>query len=283
MDVEQAVSETHPCVNCGNIFTGNFCNNCGQEYFDHEDKSFIHLLEEVFHFITHFEGSFWRTLKTVFVSPGLLSKEYCAGARKKYFKPISFFLLMVVFYLVFPVFRGLNMPMKYYPALPVFGNMISEQLSAKEAESHLTGSQFEESFDRISEKASKVCLLLLVVFSAPMLSVLFSRKKLPLYDHTILAIEVNAFYLILFSILLPVVMTAIRYTVPDYRAILTEGNMVNLLVVSFVAYAAITFRRFYGSRWRYTIVAAAIFAVVHLIFVFYVYKFILFEVAIVFA
>lgn len=109
MEAEGLSGQLRSCSNCGNTFSGNYCNNCGQEYFDHEDKSFAHLAGEVLHFITHLEGSFWLTLKTVLASPGSLAKDYCAGARKRYFIPISFFLLIVVLYLVFPIFQGLNM------------------------------------------------------------------------------------------------------------------------------------------------------------------------------
>ena len=94
------------CQNCGNTFVGKYCNSCGQQYLGHDDKSFLHLIEEVLHFITHFEGSFWLTLKTLLIHPGVLSKEYCAGKRKKYFRPLSFFMLIVVFYLVFPILQG---------------------------------------------------------------------------------------------------------------------------------------------------------------------------------
>lgn len=99
----------HICKNCGHVFTGNYCNQCGEKVYTEHDKSLVHLLEEGFHFVTHFEGTLLTTIKTIFTKPGQLTLDYCNGVRKKYFRPLSFFLLLVVFYLVFPLLSGLNM------------------------------------------------------------------------------------------------------------------------------------------------------------------------------
>ena len=59
-------------------------------------------------------GTFFNTLKKIFTKPGQLSVDYCNGKRKTYFKPLSLFLLLVVVYLLFPVFEGLNMKLYYH-------------------------------------------------------------------------------------------------------------------------------------------------------------------------
>src|SRR5687768_6645997 len=100
---------TISCKNCGNHFSGKFCNNCGEKVITGHDKSVLHLVDEGFHFLTHFEGKFFTTLRTMFSKPGLLSLDYCNGIRKRYYKPVSFFLLLVILYLLFPMFQGLNM------------------------------------------------------------------------------------------------------------------------------------------------------------------------------
>src|SRR4051812_13168732 len=78
------------CKNCSNQFTGNYCNNCGEKVYTAHDKSILHFLEEGMHFITHFDGSFFSTLKAIFTTPGKLSTDYTNGIRKRYFKPLSF-------------------------------------------------------------------------------------------------------------------------------------------------------------------------------------------------
>ena len=84
------------CKNCGNSFTGKYCNQCGEKVYGEKDKSVFHFFEEGLHFITHFDGTFFNTLKKLFTQPGQLSVDYCNGKRKSYFKPLSLFLLLVV-------------------------------------------------------------------------------------------------------------------------------------------------------------------------------------------
>ena len=76
------------CKNCGNRFTGKYCNVCGEKVYTEKDKSIKYIIEEGFHFLTHFEGTFLKSLKAIITRPGTLSLDYCNGIRKKYFKPL---------------------------------------------------------------------------------------------------------------------------------------------------------------------------------------------------
>mgnify|MGYP003546581747 FL=1 len=103
------MQENSVCKNCGNHFTGKFCNQCGEKIYNEKDKLIKHLFNDAIHFTSHFDGTFLTSLKTAITKPGKISLDYCSGIRKKYFKPVPFFLLLVVFYLLFPRFQGLNM------------------------------------------------------------------------------------------------------------------------------------------------------------------------------
>ena len=117
--------EKNTCKACHNRFTGKYCNVCGEKAFDEHDKSMAHVAEEVFHFVSHLDGTLINTLRAIFTKPGQLSLDYCNGIRKKYFKPVSFFLLLVVVYLLFPVFRGLNMPLEGHFKQNFYGYYVS--------------------------------------------------------------------------------------------------------------------------------------------------------------
>src|SRR5437868_6771196 len=107
-------NQEHTCRNCGYHFTGKYCNRCGEKVLVEKDKRLIHFFEEGLHFITHFDGTLLTTVKTIITKPGKISEDYCNGIRKIYFKPQSFFLLLVILYLFFPYFEGLNMDMSYH-------------------------------------------------------------------------------------------------------------------------------------------------------------------------
>ena len=52
--------------------------------------------------ITHFDGSFFVTLKDLLFKPGFLSREYMLGRRKKYLHPVRMYVFTsAVFFLVF--------------------------------------------------------------------------------------------------------------------------------------------------------------------------------------
>src|SRR5579871_2821131 len=107
-------TDPHVCKNCKHSFVGNFCNACGEKVYHENDRAFKHLFEEVLHFLTHFDGTLLRNIKTMLTYPGKVSEDFCYGIRKKYFKPLSLFLLLVILYLLFPLFGGLNMKLIYH-------------------------------------------------------------------------------------------------------------------------------------------------------------------------
>lgn len=82
------------CKNCGNMFTGKYCNNCGQK-FDVPAFTFKHIFKEAFHGFTHADKSFILFLKELVINPGKLAYEYIIERkRKKYFNPFTFFVLI---------------------------------------------------------------------------------------------------------------------------------------------------------------------------------------------
>src|SRR6478736_8508316 len=134
----------HICKNCNNSFSGKYCNHCGEKLYHEKDRSVFHLFEEGLHFLTHFDGTFFNTLKKIFTKPGQLSVDYCNGKRKTYFKPLSFFLLLVVLYLLFPVFEGLNMKLYYHTHHILYGNYARRMVIDIMTQKHLADGQVEQ-------------------------------------------------------------------------------------------------------------------------------------------
>src|SRR4051812_26972789 len=97
---------TVTCKNCGSTFAGNYCNECGEKVYDVHDKKISHFLEEALHFITHFDSKSFRSFWLIFAKPGFVSQQYSDGRRKRYFSPVSLFLVAVVLYLLFPLMQG---------------------------------------------------------------------------------------------------------------------------------------------------------------------------------
>lgn len=263
------------CKNCQTVFDGKFCNNCGQKHYSDRDKTFSHIFEEAVHFVTHLEGTLPRTVKAVLLQPGKLSQEYCFGIRKKYYKPTSFFLLLVVIYLLFPIATGLNQPMIYYKQNMLGGPLFESQIGAKMAELGLTEAELSKVFLQKAEKVSKLLLFLVIPLAAFSLKLLYWRNRRPMFDHFILATEVNSFHVLFLFLLVPLVVGPILNLLDLAEMADTLLFPVMLVLVSLYFFAAL--RRFYDEKWYWTIPKTAAFVLLFFFSVHIVYKAVLFE------
>lgn len=271
------------CKNCNQSFSGKYCNHCGEKLYSEKDKSVWHFFEEGLHFITHFDGKFFNTLKEIVRRPGQLSLDYCKGKRKTYFKPLSFFLLLVVLYLLFPVFQGLNMRLYYHVHHELYGSYAMQKARQVMIERHLTDAQLAAAFHEKSEKTSKFLLLLLLPLTALFFWALTFKKRKYFFDQMVFSAEINCVYLLWGFLILPLLLT-----VTEWAAHVITGNYFDtpdwiLGVITYLLlciYVGVGARRFYGINRGQSIVVTILFWIAHLIIVQYIYKFILFYIVI---
>ena len=235
------------CQNCGKDFVGKYCSHCGEKIYRDEDKKISHFFHETIHFITHLDSKFFKTGWVILSQPGRLSKDYCEGKRKKYYKPVSFFLICIILYLLFPLVQGMNLPFKThltnfrdlgidFPrswALNIMRHRrVNEQLLAQR-------------FDHLSPQISKGLLLLLIPMTALVLALLFKNKRRYFFDHFVLATEFNIFYLVFIFFFIPL---AARLLAALFNLDLNNNDALSvlipgLLIVFGVLFVA--FKRFY--------------------------------------
>ncbi|MBN9483327.1 MAG: hypothetical protein BGO70_12670 [Bacteroidetes bacterium 43-93] len=81
------------CLNCDAVVDGPYCKNCGQ--LNAEPKQTLwHLLTHFIEDVTHFDGKFFDTMKSLLIRPGFLSSEYLKGRRTKYLDPVRMYLFV---------------------------------------------------------------------------------------------------------------------------------------------------------------------------------------------
>jgi len=272
------MQETITCKNCGNHFLGKYCNQCGEKVYSEKDKHLKHVFEEVFHFLTHFEGSFFTTLKTFIRYPGKLSADYCSGIRKKYFKPIPFFLMLVVLYLLFPKFKGLNMAAGTYVSsensytsysVPVF--------KAKMKKHNASYAEIAKHYDETSPKVSKISLLLLIPLCAIVLACLFILRRKPFFDHFILSAELLSFFILTQFLFMPFLSFLVQKIAPQFEYLFYDNSLLHILMdVLFAFFTVIAFRNFYKEKYWLSILKAIIFLVVFTVGVRYIYYMVVF-------
>jgi hypothetical protein len=267
------------CKNCGNGFQGKYCNQCGEKVYTDHDRSLLHFFEESFHFITHFEGSFFTTIKTVFSKPGLLSLEWCRGLRKRFFKPISFFLLLVVIYLLFPVFEGLNMKLYYHVRHNLYGGFALEKVNQVMATTHLSEQELSDAFQKKSIVTSKFLLLVIIPLTALFFWPLTYRRRKLFYDQVIFSTEINSMYLLWGFMILPLLLTVFIWISKalSYSSTGINDGMIGVILYSVLcAYVGRAAHRFYGVSIVQSVGLALLFYVIHFIAVQVLYKFLLF-------
>lgn len=85
------------CKNCGNVFEGNYCNNCGQPADTHAiDTRFV--MHDLSHGILHVHGGLFYSARELFTRPGHAIRDYIEGKRVKHYKPISMLVVLATFY-----------------------------------------------------------------------------------------------------------------------------------------------------------------------------------------
>lgn len=81
------------CLNCNHVVENKYCPNCGQENTETR-QSFHYLFTHFIEDLTHYDGSFWKTIKALLFRPGRLTKEYLEGKRKKYVPPVKLYIFI---------------------------------------------------------------------------------------------------------------------------------------------------------------------------------------------
>jgi len=85
------------CLNCGHVLAESYCPACGQRRV-HTDLTLHEFLDETTHELVHWDGKIPRTLKTLFLKPGLLTVDFLAGRRARWLAPLRIYLICSVAY-----------------------------------------------------------------------------------------------------------------------------------------------------------------------------------------
>ncbi len=101
--------EETDCLNCGSEVYGKYCPDCGQANVE-TDMHFFTLFSHFVSDFLHYDSKFLSTIRTLFLKPGQLSKEFFLGKRVSYLHPVQLYIFVsaIYFFFVFNVFGPLN-------------------------------------------------------------------------------------------------------------------------------------------------------------------------------
>ncbi|MXN91657.1 DUF3667 domain-containing protein [Flavobacterium sp. Sd200] len=126
---------TTNCLNCNEVISGKFCNNCSQATSTHRFSLYHVFQHDFIHGIFHFDKGFFYTIKELFTRPGHSIREYVQGKRVKHFNYFSTIILLItigyflrkwakfdasVFYEDKTAIEGVLKVLKHYSKITVF-------------------------------------------------------------------------------------------------------------------------------------------------------------------
>ena len=192
-------SDKDNCLNCEELLQGNFCIQCGQP----ASTGRITFKETFKHFLSStlsMEGPLLLTIHHLIISPGLVFKEFIEGKRKKYYKPVPFYVLLTASYIIT---RAL---IDYDPLEGQMGSL--GQQGSEDANKGREAARFM--VDNINN------IMFFLVFSIALNLKLFFRKKYNLAEYTSIGLFITGLY-ILFGIIMMTIIKSTSLDIKDFQ------------------------------------------------------------------
>jgi hypothetical protein len=220
---------THRCKSCGNLFTGNYCNQCGERVLTKEDRSFKTLATQVFTALTLADNKFISTLWLMVKHPGFISREFTEGRTVRYMKPLSIFFVLNLVYFLFPSIQLFNASLNTQMRAP-YGGFIREMIATKMVNIHVLNlNSFSLIYDQRSTALAKLLVMVFVILASLPLNFIYKKRNRYFNDHFGYCIELACFNLLINTLFLKVLISllGIGHYVDDF-ALTTVFIVTNL-------------------------------------------------------
>ncbi len=195
------------CKNCGNQFTGYYCNLCGEKVLLPQDKSFKTFLSSIVIAITFADSKFIRTLWLMIKNPGFISREVADGRRVKYLRPLSVFFVLNLIYFLFRTIQLFNASLKTQ-LNSLHGKYAANAVALKMRALEIHDVQsFSLIYDQKTTGLAKMLVIVFVVLSSLPLNALYRSRNRYFTDHVGFAVELVCFNLVINALLLTLIVS----------------------------------------------------------------------------
>lgn len=180
------IVENEPCLNCGDFVNGPFCKQCGQKAVDHTDRSMIRLVGDFFGNLFFLDNRLFVSLKYLLFSPGLMTKEFLKGKRKKFLPPISLFLFAnLVYFLVSPI-TDFSLPLyDQIQSQPTHSTLAKKMVKARLLEREISYEEYALSYNKATDNISKTAIILNIPMIALFVYLVSFRRNKFYFDSLI--------------------------------------------------------------------------------------------------
>lgn len=278
-DAGAAPRGEEPCASCGRAFEGRFCPRCGERRLGAADLSLRAFAGEALNTLTNLDSTVSRSFAALVARPGLLAREYLAGRRTRYLRPLQLFVFCnVLFFFVQPLtgFNTLTTPLHVHlhhlPYSPLARRIVDRVVEAK----GVSAREYELLFNATLDAQARTLVVAMVPLLALLLLVMHRRRYF--VEHLVFSVHFFAFFLLL----LPALTTALWAAHTGLRALgvgapwlWSDAGVTTVLLTLCGAYLFAALRRVYGqgrwaSAWKAALLAVGVMVVIQ------VYRLILF-------
>lgn len=172
------------CINCGEPMPGSFCIHCGQPS-KPERLTLLSLWSDYFGRVFNLDTKFLRTVKDLFIRPGVVSREFVLGNRVRYIPPVSYFVILTTLYIIFLSLINVG----FYDIMATSGQAVSpgdvspEQLKV------------QQKLYELFVKNMRILFFLQIPFVALWGRIIFKKSGFNYIENTVLAFYIHGHFL----------------------------------------------------------------------------------------
>jgi hypothetical protein len=246
---------TDECPSCGAPKRGPYCADCGERFLGPADFELHHfLLHDLPHDLWHVDGKLKRTLRALFVRPGFLPAEYTAGRRVAYVAPLRLYLAVFLLHLALVATAPDVTRTLPDQAARIDPTGLTLDIARARPQVHWSDPDMQERLAERGRWGSEFGTMLIFLGVGGVLQLLFYRQHRRYLEHTVLALSITTWYLLLVSVG--------EFALMLMRSRLYGASGLELaqwLAPTLAVYGWFAFRRFYGaSRWYATLAAVVL-------------------------
>lgn len=270
------------CPTCGHARPGRYCGHCGEKRVEREDFTLRRIAGDAIATAFDLDSAVPRTLRDLVARPGRLTADYVAGRRRGRLGPFQLFFALNVVYFVVQSWTGWNSlrtPLYVHIANSPYGGLVRPLVERTVAARGIGLEEYAVAFDAMVDLQAKSLVILMVpLFALVVHAVCGVARRRYFAESIVFALHFIAFFLLLQSVLLPVVeagraIAARAGFVPTNTAL--DVALSATLAVTWLVYLWAAVRRVHApGRWR--AVAAALALVAGVVLVVFSFRMILF-------
>lgn len=252
----------HTCKSCGNVFTGIFCNVCGEKVIQPSDRSFKNFIGTFLTAITLADNRFLKTLWLTIKNPGFLSKEYANGRRVKYIRPLQMFFVLNLIYFLFPVLQLFSSSLKTQMYYLFHSPMVRGMVNQRVMDEHLSLSGFELIYNQKTTVLAKLLIVVFVWLASLPLSLIFRKKNRYFTDHVALSVELACFNIFVNALVLSVILLVLskifKWSGTTLGSYLDDTTLTIIFVSTNLYFIYRAAKTFYGQTGKSLIIKSAL-------------------------